>query len=123
MVIGGGAHVFWLAEEWLMKIKVPRAAAESGTLRIWLRRIPVSSDSVYAFRQGPDGKATEEVARADVYGRGEGSAATERIMLQFRFRPIEGVAPPHAGEELDLRIADHDGHGYVDADLDILQIE
>jgi hypothetical protein len=105
-----------------MKIKVPRAAAEFGTLRIWLRRIPVSSDTVYAFRLGPDGKATEEVARAHVYGRGESSAASERFMLLFRFRPVEGLVPPHAGEEIELRIAAPDGDGYVAAELDIVEI-
>lgn len=105
-----------------MRINIPREAADSSVLRVWLRRVPVSSETIHAFRLGPDGKTLEEVAHADVYGRGEGSTATERVMLQFRFRPLEGIEPPRAGEELELRVVNPDGGGYVPAELDIIEI-
>lgn len=105
-----------------MKITVPRTAAESGTLRVWLRRIPETSHTVHAFRLGPDGKPNVEVGCANVYGRGQGSAATERVMLLFRLRGQDGIDPVVADEELDLRIESPGSDGYIDAELDILEI-
>lgn len=107
-----------------MKITVPATAAQSGVLRILLRRIPVWSEVVYAFRLGPDGAPASEVARAHVYGRGEGSDATERVTLQFRFRVAEGEEPPYAGETLLLCVALGEAGRYVplDHDLDVLEV-
>ncbi|SFL24754.1 hypothetical protein SAMN05216302_104712 [Nitrosomonas aestuarii] len=105
-----------------MKITVPRAAAESGTLRVWLRRIPEASDTVHAFRLGPDGKPNVEVGRAEVYGRGHGSAATERVMLLFRLRSQDGIVPVVANEVLELLVETPGSEGYADVELDILEI-
>lgn len=85
-----------------------------------MRRIPEWSGSVYAYRLGPDGNPTEEVARAAVYGRGRGSPATEAFTLVFRFRPIEGQKLPAEGEELELHVDTADGSGTEPAVLDVL---
>ena len=105
-----------------MKIKVPRSAAESGTLRVWLRRIPVASDTIYAFRAGPNRSGAEEMGHAHVYGRGEDSDATERVMLLFRFQPSERAEPLREGEELELYVTAPEGDGFIPADLDIVEI-
>ena len=105
-----------------MKITVTPAAAKSGALRVWLRRIPEASGTIVAFRLGEDGQPTEEVSRTDVYGRGEGSSATQRCMLLFRFRPGDDQPPLEAGESLELRVADPKSDGYRPAELDITEI-
>ena len=106
-----------------MKITITAQAAKSGTLRIWLSKIPQSSNSVYAFRLDDHGKITDQVAHATIYGAGTGSRARERTMLLFRFPPQVGIAPPHAGEELGLYLDAPDGKGYMDANFDIVSVE
>ncbi|MEZ5931538.1 MAG: hypothetical protein R3F54_06230 [Alphaproteobacteria bacterium] len=106
-----------------MRINIPPSAAESGTMRVWLRKVPDASNVVHAFRVDRDGTATKEVARAYIYGRGAGSTASERVMLLFRFQPEPGRAPPRAGEELELRAAAPDGRGFVPIELDIIGVQ
>lgn len=103
-----------------MDITLPASAAQSGTLRVWLNRIPVSSGTVRVFRVAEDGTTGPEIGRTDVFGRGEGSAATQRSMLLLR---LDAATPLHAGETLRL-LADEDGDaGLREAELDVLSIE
>ena len=106
-----------------MKVKVTAEAAESGTLRVWLQRIPDESGTVHAFRLNADGTATKELATATIYGRGKGSSARERVMLLFRFRIRKGVQAVIAGEEIELCVVSPEGEGYVPAHLEISSVE
>ena len=106
-----------------MEITVPESAARSGTLRVWLRRVPVSSDTVYAFRVGPDGATGQPIVYANVYGRGEQSTASENVMLLFRSTGGEKHQPLRQGEKLRLRTKSVASDRYEDVKLDILRIE
>jgi hypothetical protein len=106
-----------------MDIAITRAAAEEGVLRIWLRRILEQSNVVYAFRTGQGQDKDEPVGEAAIYGRGIGSAASERAMLMFRLSRARGDAPFREGEILKLKARNADGDGYDDIDLDLLQVE
>jgi hypothetical protein len=105
-----------------MNIRLTRAAAEDGVLRVWLRRIPEESNIVFAFRTSQGEIKGQPVSEAYVYGRGVGSTASERAMLLFRLPPAIGGAF-REGETLNLMVRNADGNGYDDIDLDVLQVE
>ncbi|KDM91268.1 hypothetical protein [Photobacterium galatheae] len=104
-----------------MKVTVSPHAAQEGTLRIWLRRIPVSSQIIYAFRSGHPHNRNEPVSQAFIYGRGEGSSASEHVMLLFR--PGENIQPFQVGEELTLKVRDEKTGHYQEIELDVTHIE
>lgn len=106
-----------------MDITVTKSAADTGILRVWLRRVPVASDTVYAFRITPDGQDGQVVAEATVFGRGEGSSAKERIMLLFRTAYGQEPVTLETGETLRLKTLNPTDGSYEDADLDLLLIE
>jgi hypothetical protein len=106
-----------------MDIGVTKSAADSGVLRVWLRRVPVSSDTVHALRIAPDGRDGQVVAEATVFGRGEGSSAAERIMLLFRPAYGQEAVTLKAGETLRLKTQNPQSGAYEDVDLDVLLIE
>ncbi|MBV1859630.1 MAG: hypothetical protein KUG77_14550 [Nannocystaceae bacterium] len=99
-----------------MRITVTPAAARSGFLRVWLRRIPVNSGRVLAHTIGPDGARGGVFAQAEVYGRGPGSAATQRCALLFQ--PVKGSAVWRVGEVLELSSPDG-----LTEDLDVVAVE
>lgn len=107
-----------------MDITVTPSAADTGTLRVWLRRVPVSSDTVYAFRVASDGTVGKAIGYANVYGRGPGSTASERFMLLFRITG-DGQGEPQlrTGEILRLQVRNPADDGYEDAELDVLFVE
>lgn len=104
-----------------MKITVPPHAARDGALRIWLRRIPVRSQIVYAFRSGKSQDDNHPVSQAVLYGRGEGSSASERVMLLFR--PNKNEPPFQAGEVLTLKVHHTDKDEFQEIDFDVSHIE
>ncbi len=106
-----------------MQIAVPLSAVERGQLRIWLRRVPEASDTVYAFRLAPDGSEQDLIGEASVYGRGKGSSAREKSMLLFRMHPVTEEAPLCVGEHLRLMVKRIGDSSYQDVDLDVLLVE
>ena len=106
-----------------MDITITPSAAEKGTLRVWLRRVPDDSNIVYAFRSDENGEEGEPVGEAYIYGRGKESTASERVMLLFRLNRSEGDAPFRQGEILKLKVLGPDGEGYSDIELDVIQLE
>ena len=106
-----------------MRIKITRQAAESGTLRVWLPRIPEKGGIVHACRMSDDGKEFEEVASASLYGRGVGSSAIERAMLLFRLPIGMQSGSIKAGQELELCWEYPEGGEYIPASFEILKIE
>jgi len=105
-----------------MDIEITPKTARERVLRIWLERVPESSDVVYAFR--PDQKPDEDdpVAEAHIFGRGVGSDAMERVMLIFYLGTRDQDDAYVEGDVLRLLIRNEDG-GYDDISLDVLEIE
>ena len=106
-----------------MDITAAKSAAVSGVLRVWLRRVPVSSDTVHVLRITPDGRDRRVVAEATVFGRGEGSLAKERIMLLFRSAYGQEPVALKASEILRLKTQNPQNGAYEDVDLDLLLTE
>lgn len=104
-----------------MDIRATHKSEKEQVLRIWLKRIPVESPTLYLFRKETIGPDHEPIAQALVYGRGEGSSAMERTMVLFRINPESDARIMH-GEELCVKIQSDDGR-YKDIALDILSIE
>lgn len=111
-----------------MKITVPPTAARNGILRIWLQRIPVDSQIIYAFRTSPNTVDSHPISQAHIYGRGQGSPAIEKVMLQF---PVNTADQPfQAGEVLILKklkppsdaSVNTSLNTYEDIELDIIEI-
>ncbi|KKC99178.1 hypothetical protein KY46_13800 [Photobacterium halotolerans] len=111
-----------------MKITVPATAANSGILRVWLRRIPADSQIIYAFRTSPDAMNNYPVSQAPIYGRGQDSPAIEKVMLQFQVNSEE--QPFRAGEVLILKklkssydaSANPPLNAYEDIEFDVIEI-
>lgn len=103
-----------------MKITVPPTAARNGILRVWLQRIPVDSQIIYAFRTRPNTADEHPISQAHIYGRGEGSSASEKVMLQFPINP--GGKPFQAGEVLILKRRNTAADAYEDIQLDVIEV-
>ncbi|MDO6582396.1 hypothetical protein Q4491_13710 [Photobacterium sp. 2_MG-2023] len=103
-----------------MKITVPSTAARNGILRVWLQRIPVDSQIIYAFRTSPNAADAHPISQAHIYGRGEGSSASEKVMLQFPVNPAD--LPFLAGEVLILKKRSSSTGAYEDVQFDVIEV-
>lgn len=105
-----------------MDVQVTIRAAREKVLRVWLSRVPMHSNIVYAFRPNQDPEVDKPLGEAHVYGRGSGSDATERVMLIFYLK-TDGVSPSYKeGETLRLLTRTEDG-SFEDTFLDIVEVE
>ncbi|MEP2031092.1 MAG: hypothetical protein ABJI96_20530 [Paracoccaceae bacterium] len=107
----------------LMEITVTKSAAETGHLRVWLKRVPVLSETIYAIRINSDGSDGPIVAEATVFGRGEGSTASQRSMLSFRLVGGNEAQKLGSGETLRLKTRSLTEETFEECELDLLMIE